>query len=97
MSFYNESETSAIDPTVVVGMLGLLEDYRLRVSSAFPRPGLALYLLGETFSAADAYLFAVLRWTDRVELPLPEPLQRFMARMRQRPAVAEALRVEGLT
>ena len=55
------------------------------------------YLLGETFSAADAYLFAVLRWTDRVELPLPEPLQRFMARMRQRPAVAEALRVEGLT
>jgi len=55
------------------------------------------FLLGEKLSAADAYLFAVLRWAPRVELELPEPLQRFMARMRERPAVAEALRVEGLT
>src|SRR6266852_5522370 len=49
------------------------------------------FLLGEKLSAADAYLFAVLRWAPRVELELPEPLQRFMARMRVRPAVAEAL------
>jgi phosphoribosylformylglycinamidine synthase len=31
-------------------MLGLLEDHRLRVPSGFPRPGLAVYLLGETFA-----------------------------------------------
>lgn len=54
------------------------------------------YLLGQTFSAADAYLFAVLRWSPRIELPLPAPLQQFMERMKARPAVAEALKVEGL-
>ena len=54
------------------------------------------YLLGDKFSAADAYLFTVLRWAERVELPLPAPLQRFMERMKARPAVAEALKVEGL-
>ena len=55
------------------------------------------YLLGDTFSAADAYLFTVLRWAARVELPLPAPLQQFMERVKARPAVAEALKVEGLT
>jgi glutathione S-transferase len=55
------------------------------------------YLLGEKFSAADAYLFAVLRWSTRIELTLPPALQQFVERMKARPAVAEALRVEGLT
>jgi hypothetical protein len=41
-------------------------------------------------------LFTVLRWAARVELPLPAPLQQFMERMQARPAVAEALKVEGL-
>jgi len=31
---YNESGDSAIWPTPVVGLLGLLEDYRLRIPSA---------------------------------------------------------------
>ena len=48
VSFYNESGGSAVPPTPIVGMLGLLEDYRLRVGAAF-RPGVAIYLLGETF------------------------------------------------
>ncbi len=55
------------------------------------------FLLGEKFSAADAYLFTVLRWAARVDLPLPPALQQFMERMKSRPAVAEALKVEGLT
>jgi len=54
------------------------------------------FLLGDKFSAADAYLFTVLRWSPRVELTLPQPLQQFMERMKARPAVAEALKVEGL-
>jgi phosphoribosylformylglycinamidine synthase subunit PurL len=49
VSFYNESGDSAIWPTSVVGMLGLLEDYRLRTGSAFA-PGAVIYLLGETFA-----------------------------------------------
>ncbi len=47
VSFYNESADSAIWPTPVVGMLGLLEDYGNRVGTAFA-PGHAIYLLGET-------------------------------------------------
>jgi phosphoribosylformylglycinamidine synthase subunit PurL len=48
VSFYNESGDSAVDPTTIVGMLGLLEDHRLRIGSGF-EPGRAIYLLGETF------------------------------------------------
>ena len=48
VSFYNEAEGSAIYPTPVVGMLGILEDYRLAVRSGFPGSGRAVYLLGET-------------------------------------------------
>jgi phosphoribosylformylglycinamidine synthase len=50
VSFYNESGGSAIWPTPVVGVLGSLADYRLRVPSGFPSPGLAVYLLGESFA-----------------------------------------------
>ncbi len=48
VSFYNESGDSAIWPTPVVGMLGLLDDYHRRVGLAF-EPDRAVYLLGETF------------------------------------------------
>jgi len=58
VSFYNESADSAIWPTPVIGMLGLLEDYRLRVPTGFPRPGLSIYLLGETFAELGGSEFA---------------------------------------
>jgi len=58
VSFYNESGDSAIDPTPVIGMLGVLDDHRLRVPSAFPRGGLAIYLLGETFAELGGSEFA---------------------------------------
>ncbi len=48
VSFYNESGGSAIWPTPVVGMLGLLEDYRLRLGIGFPDADLLVYLLGAT-------------------------------------------------
>ena len=67
VSFYNESGDSAIDPTPVIGMLGLLPDYRLRVPSAFPGPGLAIYLVGETAAELGGSEFAeaVLGSVDR--------------------------------
>jgi phosphoribosylformylglycinamidine synthase II len=49
VSFYNESGDSAVWPTPVVGMLGLVEDYRLLVRPAFSA-GSIVYLLGETFA-----------------------------------------------
>ncbi|HZA27565.1 MAG TPA: phosphoribosylformylglycinamidine synthase subunit PurL [Actinomycetota bacterium] len=48
VSFYNETEDSAIYPTAVVGMIGILEDYRLMPRPAF-QPSHVVYLLGETF------------------------------------------------
>jgi phosphoribosylformylglycinamidine synthase len=48
VSFYNESADSAIYPTPIVGMVGLLEDHRLLVRTGFPEPGLVIYLLGRT-------------------------------------------------
>ena len=58
VSFYNESGDSAIWPTPVIGMLGLLGDYRLRVPTGFGRAGLAIWLLGETFAELGGSEFA---------------------------------------
>jgi phosphoribosylformylglycinamidine synthase len=58
VSFYNESGDSAIWPTPVIGMLGLLDDHRLRVPTGFPAAGLAVYLLGETFAELGGSEFA---------------------------------------
>ena len=49
VSFYNESSGRPIHPTPVVGVLGLLKDPTTAVPSAFPRPGLDVWLLGETW------------------------------------------------
>ena len=54
------------------------------------------FLVGEKFSAADSYLFTVLRWSPRVEVVLPANVQKFFDRIKARPAVAKVLEVEGL-
>jgi phosphoribosylformylglycinamidine synthase II len=48
VSFYNESSGRPIHPTPIVGVLGLLTDATSAVPSGFPRPGLDVWLLGET-------------------------------------------------
>lgn len=58
VSLYNESGGSAIWPTPVVGALGSLADYRLRLPSGFPMPALAVYLLGESFAELGGSEFA---------------------------------------
>jgi glutathione S-transferase len=56
------------------------------------------YLLGQAFTVADAYLFAVTGWAKYVSLDLVDlkHLQDFLARVAGRPAVREALKAEGL-
>jgi glutathione S-transferase len=56
------------------------------------------YLLGKTFSVADAYCFTTLRWTAAIKLDLaPFPhLQAYMTRVQARPAVQAAMQAEGL-
>lgn len=57
------------------------------------------WLLGDNFSVADAYLFVVTNWSGVVGVDIKglEKLGEFQARTRERPAVAAALRAEGLT
>jgi glutathione S-transferase len=56
------------------------------------------YLMGEHFSVADGYLFAVARWAKapHADLTLYPNLQAHHERVAGRPAVQEALRFEGL-
>ncbi|WP_144629858.1 glutathione transferase GstA [Bordetella genomosp. 13] len=56
------------------------------------------YVLGARFSAVDAYLFNVLSWPARVNVDISgyAAIQRFMARVAQRPSVRAAMQAEGI-
>jgi glutathione S-transferase len=56
------------------------------------------FLFGDGFTVADAYAYAVLNWTNIHKIDLkPWPrLVDYMARLREHPSVAQALREEGL-
>ena len=56
------------------------------------------YLMGDTFSVADGYLFTVLNWAPHVGLDLAKwpTVVDYQKRVAARPAVQEAMRAEGL-
>jgi glutathione S-transferase len=56
------------------------------------------YLLGETFSVADGYLFTVLNWANFVKMDLGRwpAVQAYLARIAARPNVQAAMKAEGL-
>jgi phosphoribosylformylglycinamidine synthase len=48
VSFYNETPESAVFPTPVIGLVGVLKDVRKHCTPGFKQPGDAILLLGET-------------------------------------------------
>lgn len=56
------------------------------------------YVVGDTFTVADAYLFTVLSWSSHVGVDLSKHhvLTAYLARIGHRPKVQEALKAEGL-
>jgi glutathione S-transferase len=56
------------------------------------------FLLGDTFTVADAYLFTVTNWAKAVKLDLGEfaNVVAYQKRVAERPAVKAALKAEGL-
>jgi glutathione S-transferase len=56
------------------------------------------FLMGDTFTVADAYLFTVLSWSGHVGVDLSKwpVLTAYLARVGHRPKVQEALKAEGL-
>ena len=49
VSFYNESPDSAVYPTPVIGMVGLIEDLKHMTTASFKNEGDLIYLVGRTF------------------------------------------------
>jgi phosphoribosylformylglycinamidine synthase subunit PurL len=58
VSFYNQTGAEAIQPTPVVGVLGVHADVRRRLSSALTRAGASLVLLGTTGDEFGGSLWA---------------------------------------
>ena len=59
VSFYNQTGTTPILPTPVVGVLGVIDDVARRTPTAFGEtPGESIYLLGETRDELDGSIWA---------------------------------------
>jgi glutathione S-transferase len=60
--------------------------------------GSKTFLMGNTFTVADAYLFTVLSWTGHLGIDLGKwpVLTAYQSRIAQRPKVHQALKEEGL-
>ena len=56
------------------------------------------YLMGDTFTVADAYMFTVLRWSPRVGIDLGKwpNIEAYLDRVAARPKVKDAMQAEGL-
>jgi glutathione S-transferase len=72
----------------------LLRRYQLIEDALSKQP----WLLGDHFTAADAYLFTVTSWAKHVDLDLSgfPALLAFQKRVAERPAVLAAMEAEGL-
>jgi phosphoribosylformylglycinamidine synthase II len=58
VSFYNQTGDTAIYPTPVVGVLGVIDDVARRVPSGWQDDGNNIYLLGSTFDELDGSAWA---------------------------------------
>jgi glutathione S-transferase len=56
------------------------------------------YLMGQTFTVADAYLWTILGWTKfaNIDLSAHANVQKFIATVAARPAVTKTLQAEGI-
>lgn len=56
------------------------------------------YLVGDSFSVADAYLFTMLRWMTPIGMDLSswQNIVAYQKRIAARPAVQAVLKAEGL-
>jgi glutathione S-transferase len=88
---FNPASSSDVKATAIAN-LGTRFDWLSKYLGAKP------YLLGETFTVADGYLFAMLSWCSKLHVDLSKwpALVAYHARVAQRPKVQATLRAEGL-
>jgi phosphoribosylformylglycinamidine synthase II len=76
VSFYNQTGATAINPTPVIGVLGVIDDVAHRVPSGFLEPGRHIMLLGETADELDGSAWA---WVTHEHLGGRPPAVRLAA------------------
>jgi phosphoribosylformylglycinamidine synthase subunit PurL len=79
VSFYNQTGGVPIQPTPVIGLLGVHDDVRRRVRSGFAEPGARLVLLGQTQDELGGSLWA---WVAHRHLGGRPPAVDFAAEQR---------------
>jgi phosphoribosylformylglycinamidine synthase subunit PurL len=76
VSFYNQTGQTPINPTPVIGVLGVIDDVATRVPSGFVAAGHDLVLLGETTDELDGSAWA---WVEHDHLGGRPPAVRLAA------------------
>ena len=87
------------DPSVPEAVKeGFRQKIATRLDWVVERLGDKPYLMGDTFSVADGYLFTVLGWGRfiGIDLAAGRCCRRYQERVGNRPAVRAAMRAEGL-
>lgn len=84
--------TDAERPNVEAGIARRLAIFEAILAKSGP------YLMGETFTVADAYFFVVTNWANFVDIDLNQwpHVADYMERTAALPAIREAMKVEGL-
>jgi phosphoribosylformylglycinamidine synthase len=82
VSFYNESPETAVFPTPVIGMVGLLEDASRAIQSSFRSPGDAMVLLGTNRGHMGGSEYALML-TGKVMGDAPELNMEFEKRLQK--------------
>jgi phosphoribosylformylglycinamidine synthase len=78
VSFYNETEGKAIQPTPTIGGLGLIDDLDRMATMAYPGPNLPLVLIGESagWLGSSLYLREVCGREDGAPPPVAPDIER---------------------
>lgn len=99
LAFISTEVHRAFKPMWHAGNETLKTEARAKISSLLDELSGSLggdYLFGDTPSVADFYLFVMLLWAERFDVPIPSSFVALRRRMASRPAVQAALRQEGL-
>ena len=56
VSLYNETDGMAIQPCPVIGMIGIIDDWRCAIDAGLQEPGQALYVVGQSEKTNDGWL-----------------------------------------
>jgi glutathione S-transferase len=101
LAFINSEMHKTFSPLFGPASDAVKADARAKLHKTFEFVAQALagksYLMGETFCAADAYMFVMTSWAIFQKIDVPGAVADYRRRVTARPAVHAALKAEGLT